>query len=358
MKHHYKGLPEYCFWPQAVANVRGSEVDPVTVAPFKIDREMRVVTGGSCFAQHIARHLGTYGVTPYVTEDAHPMASPELAMEFGYGVYSARYGNIYTSRQLVQLFQRVYGTFQPSEDVWFDDAGRLVDPFRPRIQPGGFRTEREYQGDRRRHFACVRAAFENLDVLIFTLGLTECWVNRRDGAAYPLCPGVAGGTFDPERYVLVNLEVEEVVRDMLAFIEFLRSVNPASRVILTVSPVSAYATAVDRHVLVSSTYSKSVLRVACDVITRRCDRVAYFPGYEIVVGPHARGRYYASDARSITEEGIEHVMRVFMTHFTEMGNEARPSTAKASGDAERHREHMEAMSQVVEALCDEEAIGA
>jgi hypothetical protein len=168
---------------------------------------------------------------------------------------------------------------------------------------------------------------------------------------------VAGGTFDPEKYALVNLEVEDVVNDVLSFIGLLRSVNAASRIILTVSPVSAYATGLDRHVLVSSTYSKSVLRVACDVITRRTSGVAYFPSYEIIVGPHARGRYYASDARSVNEEGVEHVMRVFASHFIANGD-TRPCATVPSDDAERHREHMDAMSRVVEALCDEEAIGA
>jgi hypothetical protein len=357
-KHHYKDLPSYCFWPQSVADIPCAEVDPVTATPFTIDPGTRVVTGGSCFSQHLARHLKANGFSIFVTEDAHPMAPPELATEFGYGIYSARYGNVYTSKQLLQLFQRAHGTFVPLEDVWHDDQGRLVDPFRPRIQPGGFRTEEEYFADRKRHFAAVRTAFANLDVLVFTLGLTECWMHRADGAAYPLCPGVAGGTFDPNKYVLVNLEVDDVVQQMLAFIDLLRSVNPRARVILNVSAVSAYATGIDRHVLVSSTYSKSVLRVAADMVTRRRDGVVYFPGYEIIVGAHARGRYYAPDARSITEEGVEHVMRVFVAHFAAKGAADKPIAVAPTNDEARHQEHMNAMGRVVQALCDEEALGA
>ena len=109
-----------------------------------------------------------------------------------------------------------------------------------------------------------------------TLGLTETWVSRADGAAFPLCPGVQGGVFDPDKHAFVNLTTEEVVSDMTAAIGHLRGFNPDARVILTVSPVPLAATAVDRHVLVSTTLSKSVLRVAADSLARTLPDVTYF----------------------------------------------------------------------------------
>src|SRR5262249_542064 len=153
--------------------------------------------------------------------------------EFGYGVYSARYGNVYTSRQFVQLFRRAYSEFLPEDDVWESD-GAFVDPFRPAVQPGGFPTRLEYDLHPEQHFAAVRRGFETLDALVFTFGLTEVWTARSDGAAYPLAPGVAGGVYDADRHVLVNLEVADVVADMTEFVQSLRRVNPSSRVILTV----------------------------------------------------------------------------------------------------------------------------
>src|SRR5262245_61980744 len=58
------------------------------------------------------------------------------------------------------------------------------------------------------------AAPSRNDVFVFTLGLTEGWVSRADGAAFPLCPGVAGGTFDPAKHVFLNLRVNEVIDDL------------------------------------------------------------------------------------------------------------------------------------------------
>jgi hypothetical protein len=136
----------------------------------------------------------------------------------------------------------------------------------------------------------------------------------RDGAVFPLCPGVLGGTFDKRRHEFVNLDVEDVVADVTAFVSELRAVNPEARVILTVSPVPLIATAEPRHVLVSTIASKSILRVACEKIVKGCKNVAYFPSYEIVTGGFGKTSYFAEDCRSVTEEGVAHVMRVFMRH--------------------------------------------
>jgi GSCFA family protein len=250
--HPYQSLPDSAFWRQSVAETPASDVDPVVATPFTLSRDDRVAAAGSCFAQHIGRYLSNAGLRYLVTEEAHPLADPATAHEFGYGVYTARFGNLYTARQLRQLLTRAYGTFRPRDDVWREADGTFVDPFRPRIQPKGFPTLAEYEADRAQHFACVRRALEELDVLVFTLGLTECWLSREDGAAYPLCPGVAGGTFDPTRHEFHNFTVDEIVADLTEFVADLRRVNPRARLILTVSPVPLIATASERHVLAAS----------------------------------------------------------------------------------------------------------
>ena len=43
--------------------------------------------------------------------------------------------------------------------------------------------------DRDHHLAMVRQMFEECDVFVFTLGLTEGWASSVDGAVYPLAPG-------------------------------------------------------------------------------------------------------------------------------------------------------------------------
>jgi hypothetical protein len=81
---------------------------------------------------------------------------------FNYGTFSARYGNIYTTAQLLQTAQRAFGHFVPSDDVWLLPKGGFADPFRPAIQPGGFACREELVADREQHLSAVRHMFETL----------------------------------------------------------------------------------------------------------------------------------------------------------------------------------------------------
>lgn len=353
-RHPYQSLPTHCFWRHAVAKPPPAEVDPVVRGKFRISRTDRVATAGSCFAQHIARHLRASGFNYWVTETAHPIVQEHVADKFNYGVFTARYGNIYTSRQLLHTLLRAYGYFQPSNDVWRREDGRLVDPFRPQIQPDGFSSLDEYYADREQHLAAIRRMVEGLDVFVFTLGLTEVWVSLEDGAAYPVCPGVSGGQFDPTRHALINLSVSDVIDDMRQALSIIRACNPNARFLLTVSPVPLVATAIDRSALVSTTYSKSVLRVACEELASAAD-VAYFPSYEIITGNYSRGRYFAKDLRSVTEEGVEHVMRLFMRHYADNSETTRYEDPAVSRDAAA-KQQAAVIEQAVAVICDEEAL--
>jgi len=106
VKNPYTGKPAHQFWRQSVSGRGPEQVDPVIRVPFGISRTDQVATAGSCFAQHIARHLRDTGFGYFVPEDrpAFPFSEDE-----NYGTFSARYGNVYTVRQLWQLFQRAYG---------------------------------------------------------------------------------------------------------------------------------------------------------------------------------------------------------------------------------------------------------
>jgi hypothetical protein len=362
-------LPSHCFW-RRIHNVESiDEVDPVVAVPFRIGNNESVATAGSCFAQHIARHLSASGYNYMVTEEAHPLIPPEVAHGHNYGVFTARYGNLYTARQLLQLFKRAYGLFQPVDDIWVNDEGRFLDPYRPTIEPKGFGSRREFEIDRERHFAAVREAFEESNVFIFTFGLTETFVNAEDGAVYPVCPGVAGGEFNPQKHVFKNFTMQEITADFLEFVDLMRAGNPQVKFIVTVSPVPLVATAEQTKSVISSTvYSKSVLRVACEEISKARPDVVYFPSFEIVTGNYARGKYFAEDLRSVTDAGVAHVMTIFMKHFAEpnprrAGRFAEPNAERGFFDKWRRRDaalvDVEAFKKVegaLEMICEEELL--
>lgn len=349
----YTKLKSYQLWRKAIVSKEVTKVDPVVKSGLALDQTSKVATAGSCFAQHISRTLSNNGFTYYVAENGDGLClDSEKLSRLNYGVFSARYGNIYTSRQLVQLFDRAYGKFTPIDTAWARKDGRLVDPFRPLVNPDGYENEQEVELARAQHYQHVREMFETLDVFVFTLGLTEAWQRKDDGAVFPLAPGVEAGFMQPEVYEFKNFETHEVVGDLENFLNRLASINPTAKVILTVSPVPLIATYEDRHVLTSTTYSKSALRAAADYVTRRYSNCEYFPSYEIITGGYNKGIYFEEDQRSVREEGVAHVMRLFMEHFST----SSVSEKDTDRDSEVTVASLEFAARNNAIVCDEEAI--
>jgi hypothetical protein len=346
----YRGLPDHQFWSRAVAWQGPGQIDPMT-SDHPIAPGAKVVTMGSCFAQHIARSLHGLGLTYHVAE-APPADMPAAEAKLrNYGVFSARYGNVYTARQGRQLFERAFGHFSPVDDVW-EAAGGFVDAFRPQIEPVPMANPEAVRAEASTHLACVRRMFEQADWLIFTLGLTEAWRSTLDGAVYPLAPGTAAGSFDPSRYEFVNFSAQTVRHDMQLLIDRLSIINPNCQIILTVSPVPLIATYERQHALAATVYSKSVLRVVADELSRIYSHVTYFPSFEIITSPAAGNTYYDDDMRSINEFGVQHVMRVFKRHFVSPAPDRlpEPTTRPVSLTP------MDSAFRTREVVCDEEIL--
>lgn len=340
--HPYTGLPDRAFWRRTVGDKDPLDIGDWYRKKFEIDG-LRIATAGSCFAQHIGRRLRQQGFA-YIDAEPAPESLPEAEhLEHGFGMYSARYGNVYTTRQLLQLLDRALGKFVPKDIFWEKDGG-YVDPFRTTIQPAPFASVDALVESRERHLEAVRKMFEQTQLFIFTLGLTETWESIEDGAVFPVAPGVSGGSFNPEKYRLLNLGFNAVMADMNAFIDKVRRLNPKMKFLLTVSPVPLMATASDNQVVVATTYSKSVLRAAAGRLADSRKYVDYFPSFEIINSHVMQSRFYEKDMRSVKEAGVDHVMRNFFAVHTP------PSAPDAGLIANVDEEN--------EAFCDEELLAA
>lgn len=346
----YSATQPYQMWRRAVSHVEPHRLDPVTAPRFHIAKTTRVGTAGSCFAQHIARKIREIGFNYFVPEAGDGLAESERKAR-DFGVFSARYGNLYTVAQLDQLFEEVFDGRERYECAWQRPDGRFVDPYRPRVEPGGYASEAEVVAARREHLHAVERVFRESELFIFTLGLTEAWRSKIDGSIFPLAPGVVGDSFDPVRHEFHNFTVGEVTEGLEHFLIRLREVNPDVRVLLTVSPVPLIATFEDRHVLVSTTYSKSVLRVAAESALKRFDWVDYFPSYEIITASSTGGLYFEDDHREVSRLGVAHAMRCFVGHYVEGAN-------ASAGDVATDSTYREKLQQGRDIICDEEEIVA
>lgn len=322
----YDDRPAATFWRSAVAETSPLALREVYARKWEIAPDDRIATAGSCFAQHITRYLRANGFSVLDCEPA-PNGLPEAeAGRFGYGLFSARCGNIYTTRQLLQLLREALEGAAPAEPAW-ERNGRFFDAQRPGVEPNGHASMAELLDHRSFHLAAVRQMVAEMDVFIFTLGLTETWQHRASGTVYPTAPGTIAGAYEREAHAFHNLSVAECLDDMRAVLALVeRTRGRPLRVLLTVSPVPLTATGEDRHVLQSTAYSKAVLRATAGQLAAEYETVDYFPSYEIVTNPAARGVFFASNLRGVTPAGVDVVMRSFF--------EAHGTTAPAAAEGE------------------------
>ena len=354
--HPYLSLPAKAFWASAVADKNFLEFEDVYRKKFDIGPEDRIVTSGSCFAQHISKKLVASGFLYKDYEPAPPPLSEGLRSKYGYGVYSARYANIYTVRQLLQLFNRAFEDYRADEDVWLDN-GRVYDPFRPTIEPNGFADADDFQASRQTHMEAVRKVFTQCDVFIYTMGLTEAWCSRVDGTVFPVCPGTQAGVFDPNVHVFRNFGFLEIYSDLKLLIEKVRAVNTGVKLLLTVSPVPLTATASDDHVMVATSYSKSVLRAVAGQLVNEDAGIDYFPSFELVAAPPVRGSLYGANMRSVVSSGVDIVMSHFFRQHTppaptEVAVETGPD-GEASGNS---YERTTQPRHVDDVICEDELL--
>ena len=231
-------------------------------------------------------------------------------------------------------------------------TGVFVDPFRPHLEPHGVDSPDEVDALRRYHLGQVVSLFEQTDVFVFTLGMTETWMSTVDGAVFPVAPGTAGGVYDETQCKFLNLTYPEIVEDLEAVIARLRSINNRMAFIFTVSPVSIMATGSRNQVVVANTYSKSILRGAAGYLTDKYEFVDYFPGYEITTSPPMRSMFYNPDMRTVSSQGVKHVM----AHFFDQHAAPAPTRVKVGAGPPPRPKAGEAASEKV--LCDEELAAA
>jgi hypothetical protein len=304
MLNPYQNSPDKAFWKRAVAkNWNVNEL--ISCSPL-IRKGETFGSAGSCFAGNIIPYLESAGFN-YVRKTVVPEGLSDIYQEnFNYHTFSAGYGNIYTARHLLQLIQRALGLFRPCEDRWYI-GDKVVDPFRPGLRFSSF-NDLEFDRINAQYLETVVAAFREMDVFVFTLGLTEAWISSIDGAVFPACPGTIAGEFDRDKHLFKNFSASEVTDDLTSAFKLLRNINPNLKIILTVSPVPLVATATANHVVSATVYSKSVLRVAAQEVVNILPFAFYFPSYEIVTGPQAPESYFEENRRDVSKEAIDAVM--------------------------------------------------
>lgn len=356
----YANLPQTAFWRSGVAEIQ-APIDPRIYTPaFTIAPRMKIATAGSCFAQHIGRHLRAAGFAIMDVEPAPRDLPEDQHQHFGYGIYSARYGNIYTVRQLLQIAQEALGEIEQRNFLW-QKGDRWFDGLRPTIEPNGLSSPKAVSYHRAWHLSRIRHMLTTMDMMIFTLGLTETWLDKATGTVFPVCPGTVTDNFNPRKHVFHNFSYGEILNDFIEFRDLVERHRPAGKrplkFLLTVSPVPLTATAAGKHVQVATVYSKSVLRAVAGALADQFDEIDYFPSYEIITSPWSGQHFYAANERSVTAEGVACAMSTFMSSHGSAAIAGTPSQDATPAAKRPEPAPMEEDPEMM-VVCDEELLDA
>jgi hypothetical protein len=262
-----------------------------------IDKNTKIVSIGSCFAENIARFLRAHKYNYINTEK-------------GSGYFSANWGIVFNSSSIRQIFEYSFGLFHPKVQWWEREKGRMQDPYRRDIiYPKGVHNQKRIA-----HYAASRQALEKADVIIITLGLTEVWRDKRDGATFWRVPPMH--LYDPDIYTFHSMTVNEVFQDLLRIRFLLDRFNKKCHLIITVSPVPFQATyREDCDAVTANVFSKAVSSVAAiDFASELRDRnVSYFPSFEYV--RYGFKNPYIADGRHIKRPVVNQMMKFFESMF-------------------------------------------
>lgn len=231
----------------------------------------------------------------------------------------AAWERVYNTFSMLGIFQYTFGDWAPSLRWWQAPiSGIIQDPYRRIIL---YEDIKAAESDFRRHRECSRRVLETAEVLILTLGLTEIWEDKQDGAVIclPSGPYVNEGG-DMSRYAFRVSRYDENLQNLELIHNILKKYNPYCRIVLTISPVHLWATfRTDLDVISASCNSKSTLRAVADEFCCTHDNVHYFPAYEIAtIYRPLLGESIFTEGREnfhVNQDAIDMIMDNFFKYF-------------------------------------------
>lgn len=287
------------YWNNYLKNNSKKIKIPIHKAKFKIKKNHKIFTIGSCFARRI--------------EDAFPENNNILSKKF-FEIYS----NSIFNKKLNINFINKYSTASILNELIFTFKKKYTHKYLLKeknnnlcydLQCAPYNTGIKYLDANKtllRH-EVITKTFEKIkdcDIIIITLGLIECWYDKKNKIylnAGPLKKFLS--TNEKKRFELKLLNYEENYSNLIKIYKLLKIISKRKKkIIITVSPVPLYATFSGKDVLTANTYSKSVLRSVAGEFANKYSDVDYFPSYEMCI---------ASDKKLVYEKNQIEVKKRF-----------------------------------------------
>ena len=160
------------------------------------------------------------------------------------------------------------------------------------------------------------------DVFILTLGVAAAFFDRTTGAFVLPRPSALNSRALAEKYQFRTASVQENVDNVRYLIDFVRSVAPGIRIVVTVSPVPILASFEHESAVQADCLSKSTMRlVAHEVVNNSgIENILYWPSFEVFRwgGSNASNFYAADDGAAwhVSEAKVAGTIRAFVDMFS------------------------------------------
>lgn len=271
---------------------------------------------GSCFAFEVRKALRQHGFVTF--PDYHAI---ELDSDSQIAGRLPERDNInhYDTFVIRQEIERALsGGRWDEESFWHLQSGPVVrskgwpdvfqDPHRRRVYG---RTMGSLKDLSDRISARIDEGLAAADVVILTLGLTECWRIKSSGLYAAFGPHTRK---DPV-YPLVDLRLTnflENYHNLCATLEAIWLRRPGMQIVLTVSPVPLQRTWTTEDVVCANMHSKATLRSVAGQVCRDYPRVIYWPSFEYALA----GDVYMDDGRHVREDAVSEIVSSFLEMHT------------------------------------------
>lgn len=248
-------------------------------APKFIDKATRFFTMGSCFALNLSKNLIASGYTSH-----HMEISEYINTTFA---------------------NRVFVDWLRDADIDPTIRGRFVELLPPRWSKES-----------------ILEVIKSSDVFILTLGVAPAFFDRETGSFVLPRPSALNSRALAEKYLFRTTSVTENVDNVRYLIDFIRSVAPQIKIVVTVSPVPLQASFEFESAVQADCLSKSTMRLTAHEVVNNSNisNIFYWPSFEIFrwAGSNASDFYAADDGAAwhVSEDKVSSTIRAFVEMFS------------------------------------------
>lgn len=266
---------------------------------FKLPRNGKYFTIGSCFARNVENSLSAAGVDVLSKIDKLPGDFFEIG-----GDTRSGYQNVYTPGSILEAIK--LSTTSTPYNAIVSSNDKAIDLLTSGLKPMSLETVKGIRDS----LVGMYQKLSEADVLILTLGYNESWYHIPSESYINRTPSHISLRKNLDEFKFELLDYNSSLTLIEDAVKLIHNIAPLCKIILTVSPVPLSATFSNNDIVSANQLSKSTLRVVASAVSERHSNVDYFPSYEIITNSE-RSKTFLSDGIHVKSEAVDNVIRQF-----------------------------------------------